>query len=87
MPRTKGEPMETISVRLPVNVVAIGKRRAIKHNGGNLSEYFRDIIVWRMTRIHRRRDLANEDATMWRQLTDRGLKEGTLKQSTDSRKA
>jgi len=33
--------------------------------------------------IHRRRDLANEEAIMWQQLTDRNLKEGTMKQSTE----
>jgi len=27
--------------------------------------------------IHRRRDLANLESTMWKQLTDRGLKEGS----------
>lgn len=32
--------------------------------------------------IHRRRDLAASEEKMWRQLTDRGLKEGVLKQST-----
>lgn len=33
--------------------------------------------------IHRRRDLAELDRDMWRQLTDRGLKEGQVKQSTE----
>lgn len=33
--------------------------------------------------IHRRRDLAIDEAKMWRGLTDRQLKEGTMKQSTD----
>lgn len=33
--------------------------------------------------IHRRRDLAGDELRMWRSLTDRGLKEGTMKQSTD----
>jgi len=33
--------------------------------------------------IHRRRDLALLEAQMWTKLTDRGLKEGTIKQSTD----
>ncbi len=35
--------------------------------------------------IHRRRDLANLEFDMWRNLTDRGLKEGTLTQSTDQK--
>jgi len=33
--------------------------------------------------VHRRRDLANMEASVWKQLTDRGLKEGTIKQSND----
>ena len=32
--------------------------------------------------IHRRRDLANLDRDMWKQLTDRNLREGNLAQST-----
>lgn len=32
--------------------------------------------------IHRRRDLAGEEYKAWSQLTDRGLKEGTITQST-----
>ena len=34
--------------------------------------------------IHRRRDLANEEAKMWAQLTDKNLKEGTAKDSNDN---
>jgi len=33
--------------------------------------------------VHRRRDLAIEDLTMWKGLTDRGLKEGTVKSSSE----
>lgn len=33
--------------------------------------------------IHRRRDLANEELKAWKGLTDRNLKEGTIRQSTD----
>ncbi len=33
--------------------------------------------------IHRRRDLAGEELKMWKGLTDRNLKEGTMKQSND----
>jgi len=33
--------------------------------------------------IHRRRDLADNERRMWSKLTDRGLKEGKFKQSTD----
>jgi hypothetical protein len=33
--------------------------------------------------IHRRRDLATDESKMWRGLTDRNLKEGTMKQSND----
>lgn len=33
--------------------------------------------------IHRRRELASQEAHMWRGLTDRGLKEGTIKQSNE----
>jgi len=33
--------------------------------------------------IHRRRDLAGLEAQMWSKLTDRSLREGTIKQSTD----
>jgi len=33
--------------------------------------------------IHRRRDLANDEVKAWRGLTDRNLKEGTMKQSND----
>jgi len=33
--------------------------------------------------IHRRRDLASREAQVWGNLTDRGLKEGTMKQSTE----
>ena len=32
--------------------------------------------------VHRRRDLATSEALMWGKLTDRGLREGTVKQST-----
>lgn len=32
--------------------------------------------------IHRRRDLAKEESMMWASLTDRNLREGTIKQST-----
>jgi len=39
----------------------------------------KNIAEW----IHRRRDLAKEEAKMWHGLTDRGLKEGQMKQSTD----
>ena len=32
--------------------------------------------------IHRRRDLATDECTIWHKLTDRGLKEGKFKEST-----
>lgn len=37
----------------------------------------KSIAAW----IHRRRDLAQAEKRMWQALTDRGLKEGTVKQS------
>lgn len=37
--------------------------------------------------IHRRRDLANFEAKAWKALTDRGLKEGVINQSTGEPKA
>ncbi len=33
--------------------------------------------------VHRRRDLAKLDQDMWKMLTDRNLKEGVMRQSTD----
>jgi len=42
----------------------------------------KNIAEW----IHRRRDLAQEDLSAWKQLTDRGLREGTVKQSTGESK-
>lgn len=38
----------------------------------------KSIAAW----IHRRRDLSKQEVLMWKQLTDRGLKEGKMPQST-----
>lgn len=39
----------------------------------------KSIAAW----VHRRRDLAKLEATIWQALTDRGLREGQMKQSTE----
>ena len=45
---------------------------------GNGTGVTKSIAEW----VHRRRDLANSEKAAWNMLTDRGLREGQIKQST-----
>ena len=67
---------EILRLRIAIQRTNLASEVTIELNGNSVTK---SIAEW----IHRRRDLANDEAKMWRGLTDRNLKEGTMKQSND----
>lgn len=67
---------EILRLRTAIQKTNLQTPVTIELNGKGVTK---TIAEW----IHRRRDLAGEEAKMWGVLTDRGLKEGTMKQSTE----
>lgn len=66
---------EVLRLRVAIQATNLATDVTIELGGKAVTK---SIAAW----IHRRRDLANADEAMWRQLTDRNLKEGIMKQST-----
>jgi len=69
---------EILRLRIAIQRTNLETMVAIAVGAGG-SDVTKSIAEW----IHRRRDLAGEECTMYQGLTDRGLKEGTMKQSTE----
>jgi len=67
---------EILRLRLAIQRTNLATMVTIEVDGKSVEK---SIAEW----IHRRRDLAIEELKMWQGLSDRGLKEGTIKQSTD----
>ena len=66
---------EILRLRIAIQKTNLNTTVTIDLGGKNV---VKTIAEW----VHRRRDLANSEALMWSKLTDRGLREGTQKQST-----
>jgi hypothetical protein len=66
---------EILRLRVAIQRTNINTEVGIELNG---KEVKKTIAEW----IHRRRDLAGMELEAWKKLTDRNLKEGTMKQST-----
>lgn len=71
---------EVMKLRFAIQRTNINTSVTIELGGANVTK---SIAEW----IHRRRDLANLEMTMWQKLGDRGLKEGVINQSTGEPKA
>ena len=67
---------EILRLRIAIQRTNLAVEVTIELNGKNVTK---TIAEW----IHRRRDLATDECKMWQKLTDRGLKEGRFKESTD----
>ena len=67
---------EVLRLRIAVQNTNLVTDVPIILNGGG--SVVKSIAEW----IHRRRDLANNEARMWRKLGDKGLREGQMKQSS-----
>ncbi len=66
---------EILQLRVAIQKTNLATEVAIQLNGQAVTK---SIAEW----IHRRRDLASMDQTIWAALTDRGLREGQITQST-----
>lgn len=66
---------EILRLRIAIQKTNLETEVSIQLNGKAVKKC---IAEW----IHRRRDLAGMEMQAWRSLTDRGLKEGTVQQST-----
>lgn len=66
---------EILKLRIGIQKTNLNTSVTIELGGKQVTK---SIAEW----IHRRRDLAELDRAVWAQLTDRGLKEGTIKSST-----
>ena len=66
---------EILKIQIGIQKTNLATDVTIELEGKNVTK---SIAEW----IHRRRDLANDECKMWRGLTDRGLKEGRMQQST-----
>lgn len=66
---------EILRLRIAIQKTNLNTMVTIELGGKTVTK---SIAEW----VHRRRDLANNEALIWSKLTDRGLREGTIKQST-----
>lgn len=70
---------EILELRIRIQKTNLGTPVTINLNGMPVTK---TIAEW----IHRRRDLAASEMDLWKRLTDRGLKEGTVTLTSNERK-
>ncbi len=70
---------EILRLRLAIQRTNLATKAAVELDGKHVTK---TIAEW----IHRRRDLAGTEMTMWQQLGDRGLKEGLAKSTSGDAK-
>ena len=70
---------EIMSLRIAIQKTNLATEVTIELGGKQVTK---TVAEW----IHRRKDLATEEKTAWQGLSDRGLREGTISQSTGEKK-